>query len=74
MDRPTLIKTKQVLNDIHAVSDDVEEGYDDDDDPVTAIMDSYETLFRDCVVTSAQNLGRTQKKLRMLNPQIEATK
>ena len=30
MDRPTFIKTKQVLNDIHVVSDDDADDKDDD--------------------------------------------
>jgi len=32
MDRPTLIKTKQVFNDIHVVSDDDDDNDDDYDD------------------------------------------
>ena len=32
MDRPTFIKTKQVLNDIHVVSDDDDDADDKDDD------------------------------------------
>jgi len=42
--------------------------------PVTAIVGSYEMYFRDCVVTSAQDQRRKQKKLRMLDHQMNAPK
>ena len=49
MDRPTLIKMKQVLNDIHVVSDDDDDDDDDNDKGDDVSSDSNHGQSRNVV-------------------------